>query len=185
MGKLLRWLGWSGGPRPTGFGPAGGRPAGVAGPDTIPHLISGLFLDPDHPRGLRAKEILHEAAAPTPLDVQAVWQRNWTEVLEQLALSPPGKEALLGDEAAMAALEAATKLCLTEEAKEHARGALIALRGVAEHESVVPNHVMLSYSWEDQSTVVRINESLKRRRYSTWVDVRCRCFLSICVHACG
>ena len=153
------------------------KPLILANPDAIPLLISSLFLDPDHPRGLRAKEILHEAAAPTPLDVQAVYQRNWTEVLEQLALFGPGKEALLCDEAAMAALEAVVELGMTEEAKEHARGALIALRGVAEHEAVVPNHVMLSYSWEDQSTVVRINESLKRRRYSTWLDVRCRCFL--------
>ena len=120
---------------------------------------------------------MHEAASPTPLDAQAVWQRNYTEALEQLALSSPGKEALLCDEAAMAALEAVVELGMTEEAKEHARGALLALRGVAEHEAVVPNHVMLSYCWEDQSTIVRINESLKRRRYSTWLDVRRRYFL--------
>ena len=153
------------------------KPLILANPGAIPLLISGLFLDPDHPRGLRAKEILHEAAAPTPLEVQAVYQRNWTELLEQLALFGPGKEALLCDEAAMAALEAVVELGMTEEAKQHARGALIALRGVAEHEEVVPNHVMLSYCWEDQSTIVRINESLKRRRYSTWLDVRPRYFL--------
>jgi len=42
------------------------KPLILANPDAIPLLISGLFLDPDHPKGLRAKEILHEAAAPTP-----------------------------------------------------------------------------------------------------------------------
>ena len=153
------------------------KPLILANPDAIPLLISALFLDPDHPRGLRAKEILHEQALPTPLEVQAVYQRNWTEVLEQLALFGPGKEALLGNDSVVPALEAVVELGMTEEAKEHARGALLALRGVAEHEAVVPNHVMLSYCWEDQSTIVRINESLKRRRYSTWLDVRRRYFL--------
>ncbi len=151
------------------------KPLILANPDAILHLISSLFLDPDHPRGLRAKEILHEAAAPTPLDVQAVWQRNYAEALGQLALFPPGKEALLGDDAAMTALEAVVELGMTEEAKQHARGALIALRGVDEREAVVPNHVMLSYSWDNQKTIIRVNESLKRRRYSTWVDVRRGC----------
>ena len=107
------------------------------------------------------------------------------EVLEQLALFGPGKEALLGNESVVPALEAVVELGMTEEAKEHARGALIALLGVTEkHEVVVAKHVMLSYSWEDQSTIVRINESLKRRRYSTWLDVRCRCFLDLRAHVC-
>eukprot|EP01045_Picozoa_sp_COSAG04_P021380 COSAG04_NODE_2294_length_4375_cov_2.525257_3_plen_220_part_00 len=146
----------------------------LANPDAISQLVSCLFLDPDHPRGLRAKEILCETATPTPLEVQAVWQRNYAEALQQLALFGPGKEALLGNDAVMAALEAVTERGMTEEAKEHARGALIALRGVDvdDRDAVVPNHVMLSYSWDDQKTIVRINVSLKRRKYSTWVDVR-------------
>jgi hypothetical protein len=115
--------------------------------DAIPHLISGLFLDPDHPHGLRAKEVLQfEAAAPTPLDIQAVYQQNYTEALEQLALFAPGKEALLRDEAAVAALETVVKQGMTDEAKEHARGALMALRGIDEDDDVaVPTHIMLSY----------------------------------------
>ena len=49
--------------------------------------------------------------------------------------------------------------------------ALIGLRGFAEHEVVVANHVMLSYEWEMQPTILRINGSLQRRGYAVWVDV--------------
>eukprot|EP01052_Picozoa_sp_SAG31_P006570 SAG31_NODE_303_length_18065_cov_5.733107_12_plen_391_part_00 len=116
----------------------------LANPDVIPLLVSCLFLDPNHPRGLRAKEILkNEAAVPTPLEVQAVLQRANAETLQQLALHGPSKEALLGNGAAMAALEAVAERGMTEEAKEHACGALIALRGIEKHEAVTPNHVML------------------------------------------
>ena len=30
---------------------------------------------------------------------------------------------------------------------------------------------MLSYEWAVQPTIIRINESLKRRGYVTWLDV--------------
>ena len=46
---------------------------------------------------------------------------------------------------------------------------------VDDRDAVVPNHVMLSYSWDDQKTIVRMNESLKRRKYNTWMDVRRGC----------
>ena len=59
---------------------------------------------------------------------------------------------------------------MTQEAQAHARGALIALHGVAEHDEVIANHIMLSYEWSDQPTVLRINESLKRRKYVTWLE---------------
>eukprot|EP01045_Picozoa_sp_COSAG04_P015950 COSAG04_NODE_1298_length_7325_cov_2.902989_5_plen_593_part_00 len=143
----------------------------LANPDAIPHLLSGLFLDPDHPRGLRANEILGPQAAPTPVEVQAVWQQNYAEALAQLALFPAGKDALLTDESVTAALEAVVEHGLSQEAKEFARGALIGLRGFAEHEVVVANHVMLSYEWEMQPTILRINDSLSRRGYAVWVDV--------------
>ena len=61
---------------------------------------------------------------------------------------------------------------MTEEAKEHARGALIALQGIAKQDGeIVPNHIMLSYNWSDQETIMRVNNSLKRRKYITWIDM--------------
>ena len=46
----------------------------------------------------------------------------------------------------------------------------MALRGIDEHDDVTANHIMLSYNWGDQPTVTRINESLQRRKYITWLD---------------
>ena len=34
-----------------------------------------------------------------------------------------------------------------------------------------PEHVMLSYNWFDQRSVVRLNRSLQQRGYSTWIDL--------------
>lgn len=122
----------------------------LANPDAIPQLVSALFLDPDHPMGLRAKEILGPQATPTPIEMQAVYQQNHAEALAQIALFPDGKAALLEDDSTTAALEALVEQGFTEEAKEFARTALIGLRGFAKHETVVPLHIMLSYNWEDQ-----------------------------------
>ena len=71
----------------------------------------------------------------------------------------------------MPALEAVVEQGMSEEAKEFARNALIGLRGFAEKEGVVAEHVMLSYEWRSQSVIVRINDSLNRRGYVTWLDV--------------
>ena len=73
------------------------------------------------------------------------------------------------DHSIVASLQGVVDQGMTDEAKEHARGALIALQGVAEHDDVAPNHIMLSYNWGDQPTIVRVNESLKRRKYITWL----------------
>jgi hypothetical protein len=136
-------------------------------------LLSTLFLDPDHPKGLRAKEVLQsESATPTPIEVQQVFQKNYAEALHQIALWEPGREALVRDPSVTTSLEEVAKHGMTEEAKERARGALIALQGIAKHDdAIVPNHIMLSYNWSDQDTIMRVNTSLKRRMYVTWVDM--------------
>ena len=51
-------------------------------------LLHGLFTDPDHPRGNNAVP----PAVPVPEDTQAIWQRNFAEALQQLALYEPGRE---------------------------------------------------------------------------------------------
>lgn len=113
--------------------------------EMVPHLLSGLFLDPDHPRGLKTREILGPQSVPTPLEVQGIFQQNYAEALAQLALFPAGKDVLLEHESAIAALEQLVESGMSAEAKEFARGALISLRGFAEHEKAVAEHVMLSY----------------------------------------
>lgn len=141
--------------------------------NAIPHLLLNLFLDPDHPKGLRTKEVLQsEVAVPTPIEVQQVYQENYANALHQIALWEPGRETLLRDPAVTAALETVAKQGMTEGAKEHARGALIALQGIAKQDdAIVPQHIMLSYNWSDQETIMRVNKSLNRRKYITWIDM--------------
>ena len=45
------------------------------------------------------------------------------------------------------------------------------IQTLLEDEAVAAEHVMLSYEWSSQSVIVRINESLNRRGYVTWLDV--------------
>ena len=88
----------------------------LAHPEFLPMLVSGLLLAEDHPRLPLAEPI-----------------RNWcqamhAECLMQLAVFPPGKAALLQSPEATEGLEMLAEVGLTKEAKEFARGALVALR---------------------------------------------------------
>ena len=128
--------------------------------------VLGLFLEPDHPRGTNAVA----PATPTPLDKQATHQRICTEALEQLALFPKGKEFLLQDGTVLPALEIVKMIGMTDEAKEHARVAVVALQGFEQTDTDTANdHIMLSYSWSSQPTILRLNDSLQRRQYVTWI----------------
>ena len=71
------------------------------------------------------------------------------EALYQLALFPAGKDALLSNPAAVAALQAVEKRGMTHEAMNHACGALSALHGFKDpsHEAAAAPHIMLSYQW--------------------------------------
>lgn len=78
------------------------------------------------------------------------------------------------DPTVIPALQAVAEVGLTAEAREHAERALLALSDtklemVADGEQM---HVVLSYQWNVQACVLRINESLIRRGYQTWFDVR-------------
>jgi hypothetical protein len=85
----------------------------------------------------------------------------------------PAREALLQDPTVVPALQAVVEVGLSAEARELAERALLALSDkklemAAEGEQ---KHVMLSYQWDKQVTVKRINESLIRRGYVTWFDL--------------
>ena len=83
----------------------------------IPYLISGLFLDPDHPRADLKDEI-------------KIWnQQTHAECLAQVALFPAGRDALLKIPAVSEALVSVTERGLSEEACEFAKAALKSLRG--------------------------------------------------------
>jgi hypothetical protein len=101
----------------------------------IPHLVSGLLLDPDHPR------------KDTPQATKAIVQRDFAECIQQLSLFPPGCEALQAAPGVHEALEALIDTGWTEEAKDCARGALMQLTG--QHPEVIASrhdalHIMVS-----------------------------------------
>lgn len=152
-------------------------------PDLWTHFQLGLFIDPDHP------------AASTPIELQAVYQRNYAEALQQLALFQSGREAIRQEPAIMKALEEVAERGMTPEAKEHAEGAMMALsdKELQASNSEGPKHIMLSYQvradeifvycspsshwcarsllqWDSQAMILRIHSSLCRRSYLVWID---------------
>ena len=82
-----------------------------------------------------------------PVEMQAIWQRNYAEMLQQLALFPAGRDAMRQEAAIIKALEAVTQRGLSSEAIKHAEGALMALSDREMHasDSGRQKHIMLSY----------------------------------------
>jgi hypothetical protein len=99
--------------------------------------------------------------------------QDFAEAIAQLAMYPPGREALLQDPTVAASLEQVAAEGWEEAARSHAQAALAALSdrqpdvGYAEqaHEH---KHVMLSYQWDSQLVVRRIVNELQARGYMTW-----------------
>lgn len=148
--------------------------------DLVPMLLSGLFLEADHPRGLKAVP----PAAPTHEYVQLVFQRNFTEALQQLALwEPAGRVLLLQTSAVMSALETVAARGMTEEARVAATGTLTALRGGdgrapaygsgsgSGYSAPLSSHIYISYQHDDQNVISRLHQSLVSRGYSVWLDL--------------
>lgn len=103
----------------------------------------GMFVDPEHPMGPNPAP----PQQPTPAAMQAIYQRNYTEAACQLALFPPGREALREQAAILKALEEVAERGLTPEAQEFAQGALMALSDKEMQATAAegPKHIMLSY----------------------------------------
>ena len=101
--------------------------------------------------------------------------QDFAEAIQQLAAFPPGREALLQEPSVVDALQEVVDKGWTDEAKEHAAGALMAL---SDHQpdaerAVAPDqrHVMMSYQWDAQEIVQRIVNELQGRGYTLWFDL--------------
>ena len=141
------------------------KPLLLSNSATVDHLVDGLLLAPEVWPGPRndSDEI-----------IKARVQRNYTEAIQQLAVSPIGRDALLQNAKVVGALEAVAVQGLMDESRELAAGALIALKGPQSSGRVVAagqKHIMLSYQWAAQLTVKRINEGLQQLGYRTWIDL--------------
>ena len=61
---------------------------------------------------------------------------------------------------------------LDEVARQKAREqAAVAAAAAAEDGAVTTEHVMLSYNWDHQSVIKRINAALQGRKYTVWIDI--------------
>ena len=138
-------------------------------------LVRGLLLEEGNPR--RTQEGGDEL------------QATCTLALQNLALSDVGKVALRSHAGVMEGLRrvsSAESECgagMSVEARQYASGALFELDestrqqrqasgdggGVAA--AVVMEHVMLSYNWDHQSVIKRVNTSLQSRGYAVWIDI--------------
>jgi hypothetical protein len=84
----------------------------------------------------------------------------------------PAREALLEDPTVVPALQAVVEVGLSAEARVLAERALLALSDKKLEMAVEgQKHIMLSYQWDAQGTIQRINESLISRGFVTWFDL--------------
>ena len=102
--------------------------------------------------------------------------QDFAEAIAQLAVFPPGREALLHDPTVTEALHQVAAAGWTNEARKHAEEALLAMsdrQPEVDHrqQGDAQKHVMLSYQWTYQATVQRTNQSLIARGYATWFDL--------------
>eukprot|EP01047_Picozoa_sp_COSAG01_P013145 COSAG01_NODE_610_length_14860_cov_222.563647_4_plen_1950_part_00 len=144
-------------------------------------LVLGLLVDEAHPRRSQ------EGAAKL--------QETCALVLQNLALSDVGKGPLRSHSGVMAALRSVASGVggLSDQARRYAEGALFELdetvrrqakeaaAAAAAHTAAAAStedggaapieHVMLSYNWDHQDVVKRVNLALKARDYTVWIDV--------------
>jgi hypothetical protein len=140
----------------------------VENPGTVDNLVEGLLLDSAGPR--RGQEGADKLQAACAL------------VLENLSLSEVSKGALRAHSGVMSGLRllASTEAALTDQARRSALAVLFELdeaeRQKARHaaaadDGAAPEHVMLSYNWDHQNVIKRINVALQSRQYNVWIDI--------------
>ena len=109
-------------------------------------------------------------------ELKAWCQEHHAECLAQLAVFEPAHEPLRQDPSVIPALEAVAAVGLSAEARKFADAALLALSDKKPDMHRIDmdgeqQHLMLSYQWDKQATVKRLNDSLIGRGYVTWFDL--------------
>ena len=103
-------------------------------------------------------------------------EQDFAEAIAQLAMFPPGREALLQHSTVVEALQHVAAVGWEDEARMHAEAALAALsdrqRDPDHEQDPDQTHVMLSYQWDVQEVVKRIVNELQARGYRTWFGAR-------------
>jgi len=114
--------------------------------EPIKLIMEALLLDPEHAR--------NRGDFSQSDEVKGAIQCDAAECFMQLALFPPGRDMLQQDASVLDALRMLVDKALTEEARQYAEGALMALdpEAAAHHHEVDMDalHVMMSYQWAVQ-----------------------------------
>ena len=105
-------------------------------------------------------------------------QERCSEALFQLSLSAAGKRAMRAHDGCMRVLRHHALATEDVEVGARCRGALAAMkerRGVAAAAPSVSaaagaGHLMISYQWDVQATVLRVAASMRTRDFRVWVD---------------
>jgi hypothetical protein len=130
-------------------------------------LVLGLLLDASDPRRLEEGAV----------------ELQWTcaMILQNLALIASGVGILRTHSGTMEGLRELASTdsgaAKSEKARQCAVGAMFELeaekrRAVLTMGSATAiEHIMLSYNWDHQAVIKRVNASLVRRGYTTWIDV--------------
>eukprot|EP01047_Picozoa_sp_COSAG01_P011816 COSAG01_NODE_521_length_15963_cov_76.378530_8_plen_349_part_00 len=156
------------------------KPFVLEHPTAIDDLVQGLLVDHSSPRRTQ--------------DGAGKLQEICALALQNLALSDVGKGPLRSHSGVMAALQSVASDAggLSDQARRYAEGALFELdeavrrktkeaAAAAAHTAAAAStedggaapieHVMLSYNWDHQDVVKRINAALKTRDYTVWIDI--------------
>ena len=109
-------------------------------------------------------------------ELKAWTQEHHAECLAQLAVFEPARDALRQDPSVIPALQAVAEAGLSAQTRQYAQAAIhvLALSDQEMHAIDVEGsqkHVMLSYQWDKQETLMRINDSLISRGCLTWFDL--------------
>ena len=137
------------------------KPLLLSNPSFVPYMVDALMIDPSHPRAEMEEQL------------KSWCQEHHAECFAQLAVFAPAREALRQDPSVIPALQAVAEIGLSAEARKYADAALLALSNQELHALAdgEQKHIMLSYQWDVQAIVQRINDSLLNRGYVTWLDL--------------
>ena len=156
------------------------KPFVLQHPHALDDLVTALLLDESNPRRTQDGADELQATAAHALQNLALSEVGKAPLREHAGVMK-GLRALKNDAMSDAARQSASVALfeLDEEVRQKAKAAAAAAKAATAEATGVSSsdddtsieHVMLSYNWDHQTTIKRINASLQARGYSVWIDI--------------
>jgi len=156
------------------------KPLVLQHPHALDDLVTALLLDESNPRRTQDGADELQATAAHALQNLALSEVGKAPLREHAGVMK-GLRALKNDAMSDAARQSASAALfeLDEEVRQKAKAAAAAAQaataeatgGSSSDDDTSIEHVMLSYNWDHQTTIKRINASLQARGYSVWIDI--------------